>query len=202
MIEVTPYLFSGFTANTYLCRDTQSGRGLVIDPGADAAAIEILANEKVESILLTHAHFDHALIAAKLAEKTGAGIYLHRLDAPLLADPDKNASACFGSAPLRAKADRLLEDGDEIRLGESVFTVLHTPGHSPGSVCFLCGDLLFTGDTLFFNDYGRTDLYGGNEEDLAVSLERLSSLKGVLRVFPGHDTAFFLSDGRACLSKP
>ena len=82
MLDVTPFCFSGFTANTYLRRDRLSGRTLVIDPGADKSALSVLGNEKIDCILLTHAHFDHALIARDLAGLTGAPVCLHTLDAP------------------------------------------------------------------------------------------------------------------------
>lgn len=196
MLEVTPYLFSGFTANTYLLRDRATRKTLVIDPGADEAALGILGAFAPEAILLTHAHFDHALIAPELRAQCGAKILLGALDAPLFCDPVKNASVSFHARPLAATADGLLSEGDEIALGESVITVLHTPGHSPGSVSFRCGDILFSGDTLFADGVGRTDLFGGNERELENSLKRLLSFPSDTRVYPGHGPDFWLPGSR------
>ena len=194
MIEVVRHVSRGFSCNTYLCRDEKSGKLLVIDPGTSAEEVlALLSGEKPQKILLTHAHFDHALAAPALREATGAKVCVHRAEAPLLADPEKNASSYFGFPPLSFEADVLLEDGEEILLGASVFHVHHTPGHSPGGVCYRVDDLLFCGDTLFADGVGRTDLFGGSKDALCSSIESLKALEGVVNAFPGHGESFLLS---------
>ncbi len=194
MIDVICHVSRGFSCNTYLCRDRATGELLVVDPGISASEIlERLNGEKPKKILLTHGHFDHALAAPALRRETGALVCVHRAEAPLLADPDKNASSHFGFEPLSFEADLLLEDGEELPFGESRIHVHHTPGHSPGGVCYRVGDVLFCGDTLFSDGVGRTDLYGGDTAMLFDSICSLRELNGVECAFPGHGEAFSLS---------
>jgi glyoxylase-like metal-dependent hydrolase (beta-lactamase superfamily II) len=116
-----------------------------------------------------------------------APVYLHRDDAELLADGEKNAFALFfGQDRAWRPADHLLTDGEIIRLGDTGIRVLHTPGHTRGSVCYLCGDDLITGDTIFASGYGRYDLYGGDWGALCASLRSLTELLPHLRIYPGH----------------
>lgn len=189
MIAVTAYAFGNFTANTYLCKDAASGSKLVIDPGTDArAAVETLAPLKPALILLTHGHFDHITAAEPLRAATGAKIAIHRADAALLSDPDLNASRVFSRGDgVRMEADFLLSDHDTVPLGESAFLVLHTPGHTPGSCCFLCDGKLFSGDTLFCDGFGRCDLPGGDENRMRQSLQALLSLPKETVLYPGHE---------------
>ncbi len=193
-MKIESFLFSGFTANTFLCTDEQTNASVLIDPGTDEEAVlKAVSGKQLTAILLTHAHFDHALCAGTLREATGAPLYIHQADAPLLADPYKNASAHFGVEPMRLQADRLLKEGESISFGASALSVLHTPGHSPGSVCFVADGVLFCGDTLFADGVGRQDLFGGSPEALLSSLERLKNLDGEHRAYPGHGESFLLS---------
>ena len=168
----------------------QSGHAVVIDPGADAVWILNHLQEQnvvLDAILLTHGHFDHIGALDELREKTGAKAGIHVLDEDMLGDPKANLSA-YMSAPVSVKpADFVLRDGDVLTYHELELRVLHTPGHSPGGVCFVCGDALFTGDTLFQLSVGRSDFPSSDPAALDHSVrEVISKLKGDYTVYPGH----------------
>jgi glyoxylase-like metal-dependent hydrolase (beta-lactamase superfamily II) len=156
----------------------------VIDPSVDASEIADLAakkNAEIKYIILTHGHFDHMLSLDALKDALpDAPIMIHASDAENLADGEKNAFATFfGYQHAYRSADKLLREGDRLPLGDEYLTVLHTPGHTKGSVCYLSSDgtLLLSGDTLFAQGYGRYDLYGGDGTTLAASLRRIASLR-------------------------
>ncbi len=175
--------------NTYLVYD-ETKQAAVIDPGDEASRLcELIAREgvTVTAILLTHAHFDHIGAAESLAATTGAPLYIHEAEAPALSDPQINLSGLFG-APLTVTGDiRTLRDGDTVTVGRTVFTVLHTPGHTVGGVCYLTGETLFSGDTLFCESIGRLDFPGGSAAMMRRSLERLMALPAQTTVYPGHE---------------
>ena len=187
-------------ANCYLVAEA-GGDAVVIDPGAEAERIiEAVRSRdlKVKHILLTHVHFDHMQAAADVAAATGADILAPEGDWPALTDPQ--LSLCHmmpdgGSQTLSAAGK--LRDGEVVEAGKLRLTVLHTPGHTPGSCCFLCGDVLFTGDTLFRGSVGRTDFPGGSYDALKRSLDRLAALPGDYTLLPGHDDATTLAEERA-----
>ena len=167
--------------NCYLLEDEKSKLAAVVDPGGDAPRILSQAQAdgvEVKMILLTHAHFDHTGGVAELcASLPGVPVYLHPADAALL------GSEVF---PAIGAATVPYEDGDTVQLGELTIQVLHTPGHTPGGVCLLVGDALFTGDTLFQGSMGRIDFQGGSYEDIMASLRKLDHLPGDYQVLPGH----------------
>lgn len=184
-----------FGSNCYLIEE--GSHALIVDPSAAASAIlrRLEADGCTpEGILLTHGHFDHIMSVDTLREAVpGLKVMIHAADAPMLTDGEKNAfSIFFNQDRVWRPADILLEDGQEIPLGASTLRVLHTPGHSPGSVCYLCeGEgILLTGDTLFADNIGRFDLWGGDFNTLRRSLLSLRGLEPTLTVYPGHgDTA-------------
>ena len=167
--------------NCYILED--GGKIAIIDPGDEAERIlSILSrlDSRVEYILLTHGHYDHTTAVPELHKALPeAKIYIHQADA------NGAGSRLF---PLAGQVDDLLlyDEGDALPLGALTIEVLHTPGHSPGSVTLKAGDVLFTGDTLFAGDCGRTDLRGGSWEEILVSLGRLGKLEGNFHVLPGH----------------
>ena len=160
---------------------------LVIDPGAEAETIRrACGGKRIAAILLTHGHFDHiGAVEALMEEDTLLAI--HRLDAPLLSDPQANVSWMLGRSVTAPTPTRLLDEGDAVEAAGMTLQVLHTPGHTPGGVCYKLGENLFTGDTMFDRGYGRTDLPGGDEAALLRSLRRLTPLRRTCRIFAGHE---------------
>ena len=163
--------------NCYILWETE--QCLVIDPGFEPERVMKTCDElglKIQAILLTHGHFDHVGGVKKIAEKTGCQVFLH---------PDELSLPPFITSGKLYYTDTYAE-GDEITLAGMTFTVLHTPGHTPGAVCLHFGDHLFTGDTLFAGSCGRTDLPGGSFATIKASLKRLVNLPGDATVYPGH----------------
>ncbi|MDD7176198.1 MAG: MBL fold metallo-hydrolase [Clostridiales bacterium] len=172
--------------NTYVVGPGGGQECLLIDPGAEFASVEgAVCGRTVTAVLLTHAHFDHMLYALPWLER-GAKLYVHELDAPALADPELNVSGVIGAKLTLPQADVLLREGDVVREAGLELTVLHTPGHTPGGVCYQAGDVLFSGDTMFYGSYGRVDLPGGNNMQMAMSLKRLLALPKETVAYPGH----------------
>ncbi len=189
-----------FASNCYLVIEGE--RALVVDPGVSVRAIQAALDAegaRCVGILLTHGHFDHILSLDELRDAyPDTTVYLHAADAELLSDGDKNAFALFmGQDRAWRPADHLLTDGEIILLGDARIRVRHTPGHTRGSVCYLCGDDLLTGDTLFADGYGRYDLYGGDYAALCRSLRQLTELSPTLRIHPGHGMSATLGDALA-----
>lgn len=190
--------------NCYLVAD-ENGQTAVIDPGAESERILRTATAhsmSIQTILLTHGHYDHIAAVNEIRRQTGAKLMIHQLDAEMLSDSGKNLATLFASAiPPVADADRLLIDGDIIAVGDLTFEVLHTPGHSKGSVCYLCKEgreeALFCGDTLFYLSCGRTDCYGGDDRIIVASLSRLAGLPYDGTAYCGHGPATTLAFERA-----
>ena len=181
----------GFACNCYLV--LQGEHAVLVDCSAPAKTVKAALTAhgaRLQAILCTHGHFDHVLTADDVRSELKVPLYIHEDDAEMLTDGEKNAFATFfGFGKTWRSADRLLREGDTLSFGELHLSVLHTPGHSKGSSVLLCEDVAFTGDTLFANGYGRTDLYGGDHNALRHSLERLYTLPDTLTIYPGHGDA-------------
>lgn len=191
-MKITTVTTNLFYTNSYILTDTETGCSALVDPGQWTEELENACNEvgmeNIKYILLTHGHFDHIFGLDEAKAKTGAQIAVSEIDAPMLKDTMQNASRLIGANIVcQSDADILLNDGDEIELGNLKIQVISTPGHTKGSVCFLCGNTLISGDTMFCGGNGRTDLYGGDDFELRMSFRRLAALPDECEVYPGHD---------------
>lgn len=190
MIIKYVYIPNGYT-NCYILADEKTKAAAIIDPGENVPEIkELVKKDKldVRAIFLTHGHYDHVGGVAALRKKyKDIPVYLHPEDA----GKDTELMPTRALDPVT-----LWRDGDVVMVGELQVEVLHTPGHSAGSVTLRCQDVLFTGDTLFTQSVGRTDFPGGSQEALMASLKRLGELEGDYQVLPGHDTFTSLDQER------
>ena len=167
--------------------------GMIIDPADDAEKILSLVETErimIACVVLTHAHFDHCLAAEEVCAATGAPLCVGIQDAAALSDPVRNLSGVFHlCAPVRLTADRTLREGEVLQVGEMSFTVLETPGHTPGCICLLGDAVLFAGDTLFRDSIGRVDFPGGDVPAMMNSLQRLANLPPDTVLYAGHGSA-------------
>ncbi|NLJ58974.1 MAG: MBL fold metallo-hydrolase, partial [Tissierellia bacterium] len=162
-----------YGANCYIVGSEQTNEAAIIDPGAEFNKIE----NKIKSlgltpkiVILTHYHGDHIGAVEEFVEKYATKVYIHKEDAKALKDSAMNLSKTMFGKDMSIKADVELEDGDEIKLGELTFEIIHTPGHTKGGICIKVGNIMMTGDTLFNNSIGRTDFPGGSFEEIIASI--------------------------------
>lgn len=191
-LKIFEHLVVGpIACNCYIVGDPETKEAVVVDPGDQPDDILTSVEEHgltLVAAVATHAHFDHVLGAQAVREKTGVPFYLHLDDMPILDAMQERGIKFLGiELPPPPEVDRHYSDGDEISAGSVRLQVIHTPGHSPGSVSLLAPDeAVFSGDTLFAESIGRTDLPGGDyEAELASIRDRLFNLED-LPVFPGH----------------
>lgn len=188
-MQIRQLILGELETNCYIV-STVTKKALIIDPADEAEKILSLVQEEqlqVSAVVLTHAHFDHMLAAEVVCSAVNAPLYVGRGDADAMTNPVRNLSRLFDpSCSLSVPDFMCLSEQDAIEMGELVFTVFETPGHTPGCICLQCEDCLFSGDTLFEDSIGRLDFPGGNTADMLASLRRLVQLPADTRVFPGH----------------
>ena len=186
MINMKHLALGAYQTNCYLVWDETSSTCVVIDPGYEPDTVLAEAKKlgkEIAAIFLTHGHFDHVGGVREIAAETGCRVYL--CDADLAMPPQMTAGPLYYT--------NIYGEGSFVEEAGLSFKVLHTPGHTPGSVCLLCENALFSGDTLFWGSCGRTDLPGGSWATIRVSLKRLADLSGDFDVYPGHGDATTLS---------
>ena len=180
-MELKTFPIGSLQTNCYMVWEDGSDTCILIDPGYEPELLleqVRLQRKTLEAILLTHGHFDHVGGVKQIAAETGCKVYIC---AEELKQPLRYSDGLHYT-------DTVAE-GDVLHLAGLTLQVLHTPGHTPGCVCYLCGDTLFSGDTLFAGTCGRTDLPGGDFKAIQASLQRLAALEGDLKVLPGHGMA-------------
>lgn len=198
-MQITKLEIGDFATNCYVLQGSKANRCILIDPADNGPELcrVMEARETVpEAILLTHGHYDHILAVPYLQEHwPELPVYCHKLDCPEeLTEEDEGVVYPTVSA---FRNLRHYADGDRVSASGLEVQVLEIPGHTPGSVALLVENALFTGDTLFKGDIGRTDFKGGDEKAMMRSLARLAALEGDYQVYPGHDDTSTLNDERA-----
>ena len=184
------FVLGNLFTNCYIAADEETKNAVLFDAPDNAGKILDYAEKNglsIKKIFLTHGHFDHMLALGELKKKTNAKIYIHKDDAPYLEDYKLNLIGEEHKDYFFPKADVLLSDGDTIKMDNIEIKVIHTPGHTVGSVCYKLGDVLVSGDTLFAGSIGRTDFPLGSFDDEISSIkEKLMVLDDETKVYPGH----------------
>lgn len=181
-----------YRVNCYVIADKNSMSAAVIDPGDDFENIRDIIEDNgfdLKYIILTHAHGDHIGAINYLKDTYNAKIVIHYLEKEILENPDYNFSKQLGMNSVFSNADLMLHDGDTLELGDLKLKIMHTPGHTKGSMCILVNEIMFSGDTLFAGSMGRTDLYSGDSDRMKASLKKLKQLTINYTVLPGHGAA-------------
>lgn len=189
-VSIVRLTVGAFAANCYIVGSPKTGEGLVIDPGGSAKAITKAIDDShlnIKGIVLTHGHGDHIAALYDIKEYTGAKVAMHRADTNFLHGYGDQSSMFGISYRTPDPPDRLLDEGDSIEIGDLRFKVIHTPGHTPGSICLQTDDKIFTGDTLMYRGIGMTVLPGSSRRQLIESIHcRLMVLPDETELFPGH----------------
>ena len=187
MLNIKTLPLGSYQTNCYLVWAKGSSTCTVIDPGYEAECVLEKTAElglTVDAVLLTHGHFDHVGAVEELVQKTGCALWMHEGDYSQFKNP--TTAYFYPLANCDFTEVQFCEEGECITAGGLTFTVMATPGHTYGSVCYQCEDALFCGDTLFAGSCGRIDLPGGDRAAMLLSLERLAEMKEDIRIFPGH----------------
>lgn len=186
---IKKFIVGPLETNCFIIADENLKEGLVIDPGDEPDRIIDFIKEnnlKVKYIICTHAHFDHIAVAHDVKQETNAKIIIHPDDLELYKNVKSQAALWGYELDSLPDPDVFVSEGTVLEIGNLRFTILHTPGHSPGGICIYGEGIVITGDTLFAGSVGRTDLYGGDMEKMRQSFRRLMSLSDGIKVLPGH----------------
>ena len=184
--------------NCYIV-ETAPDKCIAIDIGDDPEVFLDFIKSKnltLDKILLTHGHFDHTEGVKTVQEETGVPVYIHSGDTTMLEGGSSSLAPFFGRPAQKIENYTEIHDGDIIESGNIKFTVMHTAGHTKGSVCYITEDTIFSGDTLFLESMGRTDYPGGDVDEMRESLKKLKNLQGDYKVYPGHFDSTTLENER------
>ena len=198
MIKIHALPLGSYQTNCYIVHEEHSKTCAVIDPGYTPERVLAQAEKlglQVDAVLLTHGHFDHVGGVEAIVKATGCALWMREADYTQFKTPENDFFYPIHDCDFTEV--QLCEEGEQIHAGGLTFTVMETPGHTWGSVCYLCENALFSGDTLFAGSCGRTDLPGGDGQTIVLSLERLAELEGDYTVYPGHGGATTLARERA-----
>lgn len=194
---------TGHITNTYIVKERKTNKVLVIDPAFNEQKILEKIQEfdgKIEGVLITHSHADHIAALAKLIENTGVKVYVHEQDLEGIWDGRLNEQEIVQVVvePVDKENVQTIVDKEKVLLGDVEFEIMHTPGHTKGSVVIYSKkeNIMFSGDTIFARSYGRTDLIAGSSEDMKKSLDKLFDTFEDIHVFPGHGEAFSLEQAK------
>ncbi len=199
-MSILKFEIGPLSTNCYLYIDDKTGEAVVIDPAFPTEKlIENIKKVNLKYILLTHAHADHIMSVSKIKELTSAKTVAHKCEEKRLLGDESNlyeALGCYDMPYASQNVDVFVDDGDVIEFGTKIITVLHTPGHTDGSVCYMSENFIFCGDTVFAGSYGRTDFKSGSYSDLIDSFHKLFCLQGDYLLYPGHQGSTTLNDER------
>lgn len=181
-----------YYSNCYIVGSDSTKEAAIIDPGADFIKIDNKIKELgliPKIIILTHAHGDHIGAVKDFVESYSTKVYIHKDDAYVLKDGNKNFSKVLTGKGISITPDVELKDNDEIKLGDLNFEIIHTPGHTKGGICIKVGNIMMTGDTLFNKSIGRTDFPGGSFEEIINSIqEKIFKYDDDIIIYPGHNS--------------
>lgn len=199
-LDIIPLCAGPFETACYVVGDRASAQAVVVDAAGDPSlTLDALsrAGWDLGLIVCTHGHVDHIQSAGALKQATSAPVAIHAADAACLTDPLRSGATLFGLRQEPCAPDRLLADGDMIEVGEALrLRVLHTPGHSPGSICLVGDGFAFVGDLVFAGSIGRTDLPGGSDSQMLDSLRSLLTLPDATQLLCGHGPATTVGEER------
>ena len=196
---IKTYCIGPMGTNCYLYVDDKTGEGMLVDPAyADKKLFDDLKSENVKYIVVTHAHADHIMGVSQIKEITGAKVVCHENETARLLGDDTNLYPYIGYTEpyIPVSADVVVKDGDKLQIGDSEFSIMHTPGHTNGSICLVGDGVIFSGDTIFNGTHGRIDFPTGSGSQMIESFKRIIALDGDYDIYAGHDSTTTLSKER------